>query len=309
MRILLFGGTGFLGSAIAPRLRDAGHAVTVLTRDPADRGRVEAMGARALVGDLLAPSTFAAALCDIDAMVLVAAPRVFGRRLGRANAQRLLHEITAIHSNAVGLARSQSCPIVITGGTSFRTAAGQVADETWPLQRIGIARIGAGIDPIVERAVADGAPKVIWMLPGQIYGPGGLFLEMVKMAQRGRAVVLGDGQNHIPRIHVDDCATAYVAGIERLDRLPTGSRFILTDDVACTADELMRHLCELLAVHGPRHVPPLIARALLGGLLYETASMDCTVSNARAKQVFGWKPRYPSYRQGLPATLVALGLP
>ncbi|MCL4516790.1 MAG: hypothetical protein M1379_14585 [Firmicutes bacterium] len=48
------------------------------------------------------------------------------------------------------------------------------------------------------------------MLPGQIYGPGGLFQTMYGWMKEGKYRVIGSGKNYIPKIHVEDCAEAYV---------------------------------------------------------------------------------------------------
>jgi uncharacterized protein YbjT (DUF2867 family) len=50
--ILVAGGTGVLGSAIARRLLGAGHRVTILTRDTRRAGELQALGAQAVAADL-----------------------------------------------------------------------------------------------------------------------------------------------------------------------------------------------------------------------------------------------------------------
>ena len=239
-------------------------------------------------------------------MVLLAAPRLFGKRLGHGRFMKIKAELKQIHANALGLARRRHCPIIITAGTAFRTAGDQVADESWPLERFGATRVGEGIDPMVREVIAAGTPKVVWMLPGQIYGPGGMFMMMFRMAKRGRGAVIGDGSNLVPRIHVDDCAAAYAAALERLDALATGERFIVADDVACTSRDFADHLAGLCGAPRPRPVPTFILRIILGKLLVETAAMSCRVTNAKAKRVLGWAPRYPSFREGLAATVAAI---
>jgi uncharacterized protein len=206
VRVLVFGGTGFVGHALVPMLQKHKHEVCVLSRGRELPPRLVAQGASLLTGDLLSPEVLALDVGDVDAMILLAAPRLFGKRLSNRRFQRLKVELTTIYSNALELARLRGCPIIITAGTAFRTAGDQVADESWPLARIGATRVGEDIDPLVETVVAAGAPKVVWMLPGQIYGPGGMFMMMYRMAKKGRGAVIGDGSNCIPRIHVDDCA-------------------------------------------------------------------------------------------------------
>jgi uncharacterized protein YbjT (DUF2867 family) len=64
MRVLVTGATGFVGRRLVPALVDAGHEVTALVRDA---GRYDPPpGVRVVVGDLLDPDSFAAAL-DVDA--------------------------------------------------------------------------------------------------------------------------------------------------------------------------------------------------------------------------------------------------
>jgi len=306
MRVMVFGGTGFVGSALVPKLRQRGHQVVVLTRDPESSTRLNASGVQALIGDLLEPSDFRLGLGQLDAIILLAAPRIFGKRLGKLRFRALQAEITAIYSHALEIARQSNCPIIITGGASFQTSGDQIADESWPIARFGAARIGEGIDELVARAVAEGTPKLVWLLPGQIYGLGGMFLTMYEWIRRGKFRFLGDGGNYLPRIQVEDCAEAYACALDQMDSLPTGERFIITDDVNCTTKEFMECLAGLIGVPLPGPAPSFIVKLVIGKLLYETATMNCRVTNAKAKLVLGWKLRYPSYREGLQATVQAL---
>jgi len=304
MRVLVLGGTGFVGSALVPLLRERGHEALVVSRRPQEAPpALAAAGARIVGGDLLVPASLAFEGPAPDAVVLLAAPRLFGQRMGARRFARLQGEITAMYTNALDLARRLDRPIVITGGTAFRTTGDEVADETWPLVRVGAARIGDGVDPLVARAVAAGAPKLVWLFPGQIYGAGGMFLQMVGMARKGRGAIFGDGSNRIPRVHVQDCAAAYLAALEHLGDLATGERFIVADDLACTSREFADHLADLLRAPRPKPAPELIVKLLLGKLLVETITMNCRVSNAKAKRVLGWALRFPTYREGLAATV------
>lgn len=45
---------------------------------------------------------------------------------------------------------------------------------------------------------------------------------------------------------------------------------------------------------------------LFKNLMYETITMNCRVSNAKAKKQLEWKLKYPTYREGLPATIQEL---
>jgi nucleoside-diphosphate-sugar epimerase len=187
-------------------------------------------------------------------------------------------------------------------GTSYRTGPGEVADETWPIERFGLTVAGVEAERLMHKAGAEGHP-IVQMIPGQIYGPGGMFLEMYKMLKSGRFGVVGKGENRIPRIHVEDCAEAYVLAI---DKLPINESFIIADDTPCTMREFMEYMASCVGMSKIRTIPRLMARLVMGKLLLETMGIDCVVSNAKLKRELGWKPKYPSYREGLPSVIEVL---
>jgi len=133
-----------------------------------------------------------------------------------------------------------------------------------------------------------------------------MFMMMFRMAKKGRSAIIGDGSNCIPRVHVDDCAAAYAAALERLDDLATGERFIVADDVTCTQQQFAERLAELCDAPRPKPAPIFILKLVLGKLLIETATMSCRVTNAKARRVLAWSPRYPGFREGLQATIDAI---
>jgi nucleoside-diphosphate-sugar epimerase len=96
--------------------------------------------------------------------------------------------------------------LILTSGASFETRDDEVADETWPIARKGMAALGKCYDEMIADIKSDNSIPLIEMLPAQIYGNGGLFDKMISMAKSGKIVLLGGGKNFLPRIHVDDCA-------------------------------------------------------------------------------------------------------
>jgi uncharacterized protein YbjT (DUF2867 family) len=69
MKILVAGATGTVGSNLVEQLLQAGHQVRALTRNPA-KANLPA-GAELIAGDLINPSSFAAALEGVDALHLI----------------------------------------------------------------------------------------------------------------------------------------------------------------------------------------------------------------------------------------------
>ena len=71
MKLLVTGGTGFLGSRLIPKLIENGHSVLALARSPSSEPKLRALGATPFRGDL--ESSEPLALPPVDAVVHAAA--------------------------------------------------------------------------------------------------------------------------------------------------------------------------------------------------------------------------------------------
>jgi nucleoside-diphosphate-sugar epimerase len=304
VKVFLIGGAGFLGVHLVPKLISHGHDVTVLTRSKEKASRFDAAGVRGIVGDLLQPESFMSQLSPQDVVVSIAKPDIRPGRISKKRMKILQAQAATCFATAITTAKHFECPLFLTLGTSFHTKGDEVADESWEIERFGMTNIGELVDPLISEVIKQGSPPLIQMLPGEIYGPGGLFRNvMYEWLKTGRFRVIGSGENYIPRIHVDDCAEAYVLALEKM---PLGEKFILADDGPCTSREFADYMADCMNVTRPKLLPSFIIRIVMGKLICETITMNCRVSNANAKRVLGWRPRYPTYQEGLPATIEAI---
>jgi len=150
----------------------------------------------------------------------------------------------------------------------------------------------------VNRARAEGQwhSAHIFRLPG-IYGPGRSQLDRARAADARRIVKPGQV---FSRTHRDDIAAALELSIARPR---PGAIYNICDDEPAPADEVLAYAAELLGVEPPPAVD------------FESADLtpaarrfyaECKrVSNAQAKAELGWRPIYPTYREGLAASLAA----
>ena len=135
---------------------------------------------------------------------------------------------------------------------------------------------------------------------GGFYGPGTtLSADPARRPQRGRSASASSPSSGTAAaiwsfIHVDDAAAATAVAVER------GKRGIynVVDDDPAPVREWMPELARALGAKPPRRVPRWLGRLLAG----EAAAVMMTevrgASNEKAKRELGWKPRYPSWRQG-----------
>ncbi len=298
MNILVIGGTGLVGSYLLPQLVKHEHDVFALTRAASKIDKIRDIGARAILGDILKPQTFVKELDEKpDFIVLLAMPGITpGKRIGKKRKAVLRTETNGFFRNSMDLAIQSNAPVILPSGTSYRTGHGETADETWPISRIGLTEVGSDTDEMVNQAVRTGQPKIIQLIFGRIYGNGGLFRLQYDMLKKNRYKIIGKGVNHIPVIHARDAAHAIIRCIELK---PYGEKFIIADDTAVTQRNFTNYMADLMDIRRPGSIPGPIVKMVLGKDLYEVISMNCVVSNEKAKSVLGWYPEYPSYRTGL----------
>jgi len=130
----------------------------------------------------------------------------------------------------------------------------------------------------------------LFRLPG-IYGPGRSALDRVK--EPGARRIVKPGQL-FSRAHVSDIAEALRLAIHT--PAATGA-FNICDDEPAPADEVLTYAAELLGIDPPPAVN--IADANLSPAALRFYAECKRVSNARAKAALGWRPEFPTYREGL----------
>ncbi len=143
-----------------------------------------------------------------------------------------------------------------------------------------------------------GLTVTIHRLPG-IYGPGRSALDRVREGAARR--LKAEGQV-FSRIHVDDLAAGLAASIAQPR---AGGIYNLCDDEPAANSEVVAEAARLLG-RAPPPEQPLDLESLSPQARRFYAESK-RVSNARAKAELGWRPAYPTYREGLAAILGAGG--
>lgn len=223
-----------------------------------------------------------------------------GRRMNKKCKEELTKETTDFFRNSMDFAIKYNIPIILPSGTRFKTENNETADDSWPIFRIGLTEIGQETDAMVAQAIKTKNSKVIQLLYGKIYGNGGLFRFMYYMMANGRSMIIGKGGNFIPNVHAGDAASAIVKAIEKL---PIGEKFIIADDTPVTQKEFTCYMAKLMNKKQPGHIPAFIIKLVLGNDFYQVIRLNCKVSNSKAKNILGWEPQYPSYKEGLQKTI------
>lgn len=274
MKIILTGGTGFIGSAVLGRLVAHGHDVTAIVRSDRAASAVAAAGAGPLVGDLADIGWLADRLAGADAAVHAAAP-------GDGTAADFDAGVVKAVAEAFG---GTDRPYLHTGGV---WVYGKNADitENSPFDPPAIV---AWRLP-VERSLLDSGVAATVVAPGIVHGHGRGIPTLIPAGPRtadGSLTMIGDGRQRWTTVHVDDLAELYVLLLER------GSGFgtvIAAGGDNPTVRDLASAAAGLAGV-APEDVAD--TRARLGAPFADALLIDQRADGARARSL-GWTPTRP----------------
>lgn len=195
MKILVTGGTGFIGPRIVHALRAQGYEVRVLVRRPERATRLGSVGAETVAGDMTDASSLEAALDGVTHVVhLVAILQGRQTDFERVMTQGTRNLIAA--SKGAGIERFTLMSAI---------GAGEPANDVVPYYRAKTAQ--------EHDLVASGLEYTIFR-PGFVFGPGGalpLFISQVKLSPV--VPVIGSGKQRSQPMWVDDVAEYFARSI------------------------------------------------------------------------------------------------
>jgi dihydroflavonol-4-reductase len=222
------GGSGFVGSAVARKLIDAGFRVRALLRHTSPRANLDALPIEIVEGDVRdRDAVFRAARGARYVFHVAADYRLWA--LDPHEIMRTNLEGTRVVMEAARVAGAERIVYTSSVATLKLREDGSLADETAPLseqEAIGAyKRSKVAAERLVERMIADGLPAVI-VNPSTPIGPrdarptptGRLIIE----AASGRMPAFVDTGLNL--VHVDDVADGHLAALTR-GRI--GERYIL----------------------------------------------------------------------------------
>jgi nucleoside-diphosphate-sugar epimerase len=318
MRVLVTGGAGFLGQRLVRRLLDRDAEVQCLVRPSSN---VEALRAaaergagrlRILRGSLSRPESYTDALDRCDVVFHVAAEmRGATAVLFANNVIATRHLVEAASQARVG--RFLLVSSLAVYGTSHLRSNDSL-DEECPLDPEPHRRDAYTYSKVAQEAVVweahrAGRLPLTVVRPGVIYGPGRDCLSSRVGLRLGCVLLRMGGRQQLPYTFVANCADGVLlAGVTAAAE---GQAFNLIDDDLPTGRELLAQhrkvqggvrcvpipswgigplsrLCEWYHGYSRGQLPAVLTR-------YKSAAhwKPLRYSNAKAKEVLGWRPRVP----------------
>jgi nucleoside-diphosphate-sugar epimerase len=305
MRVFVAGATGALGVPLVRQLVAAGHHVVGLTRSTLRGAAMEMLGAHAAIANALDAAELAKAVAqakpEVVANVLTSLPRGGPRRardLEPTNELRTRGTSNLMAAAvAAGVRRVVAESIVFAYGWRVDDVAS--IDESHPRAIQVEPALQPTLDATVsleDQTLGVASIEGIVLRYGLLYGAGSGSMEALVDGLRARRLpVFGSEGSLLPWIHVDDGARAMARAIEVG---APGESYNIVDDAPVSLRDYMIEAARAAGAPRPRSVPFWLVRLLMP---YASAMGDARlpVSNAKAKRDLGWRPTYPTCRDGL----------
>ncbi len=303
-RVLVVGGTGFIGGRLVARLRAAGVTVRCLVRNPYAARRLRAQSIEAVFGDLTAPDTLQAALDRVGTVLNLS---TIIREHERGDFRRVLHD--GVRNLLRAAAAAGVARFVQIGALGDAAARGNPRHSYLYWKEKGAALVDASdLDAtVIETSV--------------VFGPGDQHFTAIALTLKWLpCFFIPDGAactTIFQPIHVDDVVACVLRALDGGGELPR--RVPVAGPERLTYEGIVRTIASLIG-RTPRfvRVSPRITRAALRGIgaamryepvtepLMDLVGVDSIAEPNGIADVFGITPRPLTERA---AYLQAVGLP
>ncbi len=279
-RLVVFG-CGYVGREVAMQAVARGMKVTALTRNAVKAEVYQAAGIETIVADLATREWHQRVPGGVDFVLNCVSSGGGGIQAYRRS------YVEGMASLLVWAREAGASGIwVYTSSTSvYPQGGGAVVDETAATGGDERAELLLDAEAQLHGDDMSGPRCFILRLAG-IYGPGRHHL----LNQVRSGEIAGFGEHHLNLVHRDDIVAAIWAAFGA----PIGvmsAIFNVADDHAAPKAEIAAWLAARLGLPSPRFTGvPASAR--------KSITPDRIIANAKLKTVLGWRPRYPSFREG-----------
>jgi uncharacterized protein len=299
MKIVIAGGTGFLGAPLADALRRDRHSVLILTRN----GRRSSRDSSHLETVTWTPDgtagAWAAALDDADAVINLSGESIAGRRWTRAQKARIRDSrLRATRSLASAIAAATRPPALFLSGSAVGIYGDQgeaVVTEDTPPGRGFLSDVARAWEAEAEPAARAGTRVALLRTGVVLDRNGGALPEMARPIRFFAGGPIGSGRQYLPWIHRDDWV-----GLVRwlLGRGDAAGPFNATAPTPATNEDFTRALARALRRPAFLRAPAFALKLALGEMAGPLLLTSQRVVPARALAM-GFTFRYPTLDEAL----------
>jgi nucleoside-diphosphate-sugar epimerase len=320
-KVLVTGGTGFLGKNVVERLVKEGYPVRVLARKLSNIEPLKALGVEILYGDVADTDSLKEATGGMDVIVHAAAGTSGDKKdCDTATIQGTRNVIEVTRAQGVEkLIYISSCSVY--GVADYRDGTLVTEDSTlerFPSRRGEYSSSKQSAEELVTAAVKEHALPAVVLRPGTIYGPGGdVYTPMLGFSGPGAFIVIGNGKFELPFVYIDNLSDAIIKSIE--SDAAIGEIFNVVDGERLTKRAYMNGLIRKLypkarvfyfpfrLLYATVYFQEVLCRLLGRGAFltrYRLISSQRSIryDNSKLKKVLGWTPK-TTFSEAVPAII------
>lgn len=297
MKVILAGGTGFIGRNMTQRLLSEGHRVVLLTRNPNLIGAKQRPGLGIERWDAKSVGPWASQLSDATAVINLAGETIAKRWSTRRKEQIVQSRVDATRALVSAMKQCTQKPALLVNASAVGYYGDTGNDEVSEERRKGTGFLSDTVDRWESEAGTAEAlgVRVVMTRTGIVLGSGGGALpRMLPPFKLFMGGPIGSEQQWFPWVHIDDVVGAIM--------FPLSNRSISGPvNVVAPQPVTMKEFCSSLGkvLHRPSWfpVPPLVLRLALG----EMAEMLLTGQRVRPRKLVesGYTFRYTSLYEAL----------
>ena len=295
-RVIIAGGSGFIGSALAADWLAQGGEVVVLTRKPQQRndGVIEAEWDGFHLGEWIKY------LDGAEAVVGLAGKNINCRHTSAAIRELTESRANAIQAIAPGIGHVKKPPRVWVQASAigfYGNRGDEILDERSSNGTGTLAEICRQWEDAFNSAVVPKTRKVLLRIGVVLDKDGGALRVLARLTRSFLGGRAGDGKQFVSWIHLKDLTRMFWESVQREDMAGT---FNAVAPRPVTNDELMRQLRRTLRRPWSPPAPALALKigARLMGTEPSLALDGCRVSPKRFQEA-GFKFRYPEIETAL----------
>ncbi|TDC87819.1 NAD(P)-dependent oxidoreductase [Saccharopolyspora aridisoli] len=300
LRVVVAGATGVVGRTLLPLLRERGHHVTALARK-ADR-----------LEELSVDEITAVDLLDLDALRIQlrrTAPDVVvdqSSAFGAADPQEALQRMAKLRErgtkNLMDAAVAAGARRFIAQGmtAAYRPHGHDVLEEDSPLWVDAPGRWGdlvRALASVEEDLLSRSGIEGVSLRYGSLYGPDTHYAPGGDVHARvvgSELPLVGDGVGLTSFTHVDDAAGVLLELLEGGDP----GAYNVVDNEPAESSEWLPAYARMAGAPAPVALTMEQAKSQLDWLTVHQLTEQRGASNFRLRETLGWKPTWPSWREG-----------
>lgn len=252
MKILVTGGTGFVGSVLIEKLIREGHEVVCLSRKTSDITKFKQYPQiKIWMGDLIDAASIKGISDDIDYVIHLAAKgdvAAVGKKaysdfvkMNGTGTENLLNECRTSRTLKKFVHFSSTAAMGIIGNPILNEDSVPNPQTPYQLSKLKSEQV------VLEANKKYGIPTVI-VRPCMIYGEGGNkgeFYKFCRLMKKGLFPKVGRGKNLTPMVYVTDVADAAILAMKNGK---VGNVYIIADNTSYAMDDIRNEVIKNLGI-------------------------------------------------------------